>query len=321
MWATSGYRDVGFLLPGSLVPGSADRGTFALFLGVALGVSAIPVLAKILMELRLLHRDTGQLMLCAVMVDDIVGWVLLSVVSAMATSGVRGGDLAFTGGCLLAVLVAAVLLRPLVGRALRRAARSPESGPTVAVVAVVVLLGAAGTQAMELEAVFGAFVCGIAISGSGALDPERLAPLRTVVMSVLARLFFATAGLRMDLTALADPVVALAGACVLLAAVVGKFAGAYVGARLTRLGHWEALAMGAGMNARGVIEVVIAMVGVRLGILTPEMYTVIVLVAIVTSLMTPPLLRVTMARVRATPEERLRESMYGGGGPARVPHP
>ncbi len=126
-------------------------------------------------------------------------------------------------------------------------------------------------------------------------------------MSVLAPLFFAMAGLRMDLTSLADGTVALTGLVVLTVAIAGKFAGAYMGARLSRVNHWESLAIGAGMNARGVIEVIVAMVGLRLGVLSLEMYTIIVLVAVVTSLMAPPLLRMTMAHVAYTDEERERE--------------
>jgi Kef-type K+ transport system membrane component KefB len=305
----------GLLLPSSLVPGSADRSTFALFLGVAMGVSAIPVIAKTLMELRLLHRNIGQLTLSAVMIDDIIGWLLLAIVSAMATTGVRAGEIGRSIGYLGLVLVAAVLVRPVVRAALRRAdssdrARNGNGGATLALVVGLVLLAAAATQAMKLEAVFGAFVCGIVISSCGVLDAARLAPLRTIVLSILAPLFFATAGLRMDLTLLSEPTVLLAGIGVLLAAIVGKFVGAYAGARFSRLSHWEGIALGAGMNARGVIEVIIAMVGLRLGVLTPQMYTIVVLVAVVTSLMAPPILRLAMARVEQTAEERLREELY-----------
>jgi K+:H+ antiporter len=301
---------MGLLLPGSLVPDSADRSTFALFMGVAMGVSAIPVIAKTLMDLRMLHRNIGQLILCAVMFDDIVGWLLLSVVAAMATTGLHSGDLAVSIGWLVVVLAGAALLRPAVAFTLRAAARADGGGPAVTVVVVFALLSSAATHAMGLEAVFGAFVAGLVVSRSGALERERLAPLQTVVVAMLAPVFFATAGLRMDLTALADPVVLLTGIGVLAIAVAGKFAGAYTGARLSRLGHWEGLALGAGMNARGVIEVIIAMVGLRLGVLGPEMYTIIILVAIATSLMAPPILRFAMARIEHTAEERLREREF-----------
>ncbi|MFF4325620.1 cation:proton antiporter [Streptomyces sp. NPDC001591] len=288
----------GYLLTTPLLPDGTDPTVFALFLGVALCVSAIPVIAKTLMDMDLLHREIGQLTLASGVIDDVVGWFLLSVVSAMATAGLTVGRLAASllypaGAVVLALLVG----RPLVRLALCAADRSPDPGPTVAVAALAVLLGAAGTHALGLEAVFGAFVAGVLLATSGRLDPERLAPLRTTVLAFLAPVYFATAGLRMDLTALARPEVLGAACAVLAVAVLGKFAGAYAGARLSRLSGWEALALGAGMNSRGVIEVIVAMVGLRLGILGPEAYTVVVLVAIVTSLMAPPLLRAAMARV------------------------
>lgn len=301
---------VGLLLPGSLIPAHTHRSTFALFLGVALGVSAIPVIAKTLLDLRMLHRNVGQLILCAVTVDDIIGWLLLSIVSVMATIGVRGRDIALSLGCLGIAVAAAVLARPLVSASLRAAGRSADNGRTISVVVILVLLGAALTQALHLEAVFGAFVIGIVINSCGVLDTSRLAALRTTVMSFLAPLFFAIAGLRIDLTAFARPAVLLTGLGILAAAIFGKFAGAYIGARLSRLGRWEALAIGGGMNARGVIEIIIAMVGLRLGVLSAEMYSVIVMVAIVTSLMAPPVLRLAMARVARSAEESLREDVY-----------
>ncbi|MFI8460615.1 cation:proton antiporter [Kitasatospora sp. NPDC085464] len=302
-----------YLLPGSLLGSVSDRGTFALFVGVAMGVSAIPVIAKTLIELGLLHRNIGQLILCAVTVDDIVGWLLLSVVSAMATVGVSGGRVLHSIANLVVVVVLALVLRRAVTAAGRRIAAGP-SVPAVLVGALV--LAAAGTQALGLEAVFGAFLCGLALSGTPLADPERLAPVRTVVVSVLAPVFFATAGLRMDLTALGRPAVLAAGLAVLAVAIAGKFGGAYLGSRLSRMSHWEGLALGAGMNARGVIEVVVAMVGLKLGVLSQEMYTVVILVAIVTSLMAPPLLRRFMARIEETAEERLREQALTPGAVA-----
>ncbi|MER5650755.1 cation:proton antiporter [Streptosporangium sp. NPDC002524] len=298
----------GFLLPATLIPAGTETLVFALFLGVAMCVSAIPVIAKTLMDMGLLHRNVGQLTLAAGMIDDAFGWFMLSIVSAMATTGLRAGNVLVSLACLIAVVVFALTVgRPLVRHAFRLTSRNEEdAGPSVATAAVLLILAAAATHAMGLEAVFGAFVCGILIGSAGGIDPARLAPLRTVVLSGFAPIFFATAGLRMDLTSLADPMVLLAGLAILAVAIIGKFVGAYAGARASKLNKWEALALGAGLNARGVIEVVVAMVGLRLGILSVEVYTIIVLVAIVTSLMAPPILRWSMARVEQTAEEELR---------------
>jgi Kef-type K+ transport system membrane component KefB len=298
----------GYLLPVSLLA-RADRHVFALFLGVAMCVSAIPVIAKTLLDMRLMHRDIGQLTLAAATVDDAFGWLMLSVVSAMATTGLRAGAVTRSLLYLAFVVVFAVAVgRPVVRWVLRLAARSTEDGPTVGVVVVLLVLSAAGTHALGLEAVFGAFLCGILIGSVGELDRARLASLRGLTLAVLAPVFFAIAGLRMDLTALGRPAVLLTALVVLLVAILGKFAGAYLGARLSHLSRWEALALGAGMNARGVIEVIVAMVGLRLGVLDTGMYTVIVLVAVVTSLMAPPTLRYAMRRIEVTDDETAREA-------------
>ncbi|MDX6742367.1 cation:proton antiporter [Actinocorallia sp. A-T 12471] len=303
---------VGLLLPASFHGPEGDRTVFALFLGVALCVSAIPVIAKTLSDMNLLHRNTGQLTLAAATVDDIAGWLLLSVVSAMAASGAGAGRTAVSAACVVVVaLTAWLVVRPVARVTLARADRANEPPLATAVIVMLMVLAAAGTHAVGLEAVFGVFVCGMAIRASGAARPELLAPLRTVVLGVLAPVFFAAAGLRIDLSALASPAAAGWAALVLLLAIVGKFAGAYLGARLARLNRWEAIALGAGLNARGVIEIVIATVGLRIGVLSSRMYTIIVLVAVVTSLMAPPVLRWTMRRVEHTAEEEMRAREFG----------
>ncbi|MFI5934551.1 cation:proton antiporter [Actinoplanes sp. NPDC051494] len=304
----------GFVVPGRLLPEGSDRATFALFVGVAMCVTAIPVIAKILADMNLLHRDVGQLTLAAGAVDDAVGWFLLSVVSAAATTGVRATGVARSGGYLLLFLtVALVAGRPLVRRVLALAGRAGDGTPRVAAAVLIVLLGAAATQSMGMEALFGAFVAGTLIGHARSGEPPDprpgrslwldLAPLRTVVLAVLAPIFLATAGLRVDLTALADPEVLVTALALLAVAVAGKFAGAYLGARGSRLSHWEAIALGAGMNARGVVEIVVATAGLRLGVLSVALYTVVVLIAVVTSVMGPPVLRYAMARVDATDAE------------------
>jgi Kef-type K+ transport system membrane component KefB len=189
---------------------------------------------------------------------------------------------------------------------MRAATRSPEVGVTLTTVVVVILSMSAITSALKLEAVFGALVAGILINAAAPVARERVAPYRPFVMAVLAPLFFAIAGLRMDLGTLADPVV-LGGAVVLLVlAILGKFAGAFLGSWLSGLNRWEMLAVAAGMNARGVVGVIVASVGLTLGVITTAVYTIIVGIAILTSLMGPPILRFAAKRIEITEEEQLR---------------
>ena len=309
----------GLLAPAQLVADGSDRATFAFFVGVAMSVSAIPVIAKTLADMKLLHRDIGQLTLTAGMIDDAIGWTMLALVSAMATSGLSAGKVGDAVLDLALVLLFAWLVgRRIVDWAMKQAQKSRDNTPPVATAVVLILLGAGGTQWLGLEAVFGAFLVGIMISRSA--DPARLAPLRTVVLAVLAPIFLATAGLRIDLTALGDPEVLLSALVALAIAIFGKFAGAYLGARTSRMSNWEGVALGAGMNSRGVVEVVVAMVGLRLGVLTTETFTIVVLIAVVTSLMAPPILRWSMTRIEQTADENLRaveqEAWTGSAPPA-----
>jgi Kef-type K+ transport system membrane component KefB len=304
----------GYALPQALLSSGTDHAVLALFLGVAMCVSAIPVIAKIFMDMNILHRDIAQLALTVGMIDDMFGWFMLSVVSAMATTGLSVRTISLSlAYVLLVVAVAATIGGPLVRGAFRLVRSSQTATPTIAAAAVLILLSAAGTHALGLEAVLGAFLCGIVVRQSGGHDRYRLEPLRTTVMAVFAPIFFAIAGLRIDMTSLARPAVALAALLLLVVAIIGKFLGAYLGARLNRLDRWEAVALGAGMNARGVIEVIVAMVGLRLGVLNSAAFTIIVLIAVLTSLMAPPILRLAMARIRYTDREvdRLRTDEDG----------
>ena len=296
---------MGYALPGRLLPAGVDRPLFALFLSVAMCVSAIPVIAKTLTDMRLLHRDIAQLALMASTLDDAAGWFMLSIVAALATSVLTAGAvleslLVLTGF----VLVAAVVVRPLLGGLIRRVQARDDERLTVPVTVVVIIAGAAASHALHLEPVFGAFVAGALVGITGGAT--GLGALRTVVHSVLAPLFLATAGLRVDLTSLAGGQWIAVASAALLVAVAGKFVGAYLGARLSRLSSWEGLALGAAMNSRGVVEIVIATVGLRLGVIDVRFYTIVVLIAVATSVMAPPLLRIFMRQIDESREEQER---------------
>ncbi|MBF6412623.1 cation:proton antiporter [Nocardia cyriacigeorgica] len=293
-----------------LRPDDVEPAVFAAFIAVALSVSAIPVIAKTLLELGLVHRDIGQLVLAASAIDDAVGWMLLSIVAALAVDGIAGMSILAAIGGLFGVLVVAVAIAgPLVRAAMRRADAATSrgepadaTGRVTVVMVVAILAGAVATGAVGFEPVLGAFLGGVLIRSSG-VAAAHIGPLSTMVMTVLAPIYFASAGLRMDLTALANPVVLGAALSVTCAAIAGKFAGAYLGGLLSGLDPHSRLALGAGMNARGVIEVIIAMVGLQLGVLGTAAYTALVLVAVVTSVMAPPVLRWALARVPESADE------------------
>lgn len=300
---------VGHAMPASFLGVDADRSVFALFMGVALGISSLPVIAKVLSDFDLMRRNVAQMIVAAAMANDLAGWVLLGVVSGLALSGsVALGDLAITTiGLALFLAFAFGPGQRLVDAALRgvRVRRSGALGAGGVVVLAGLVAGAI-TQGLGLEAVFGAFIAGILLGRSRYQEHEAFSAVHTVTTAFLAPLFFASAGLRVDLALLAEREVWTWGLVVLATASVSKLAGAWIGARLAGLPWRERLALGAGLNARGAVEIVVATIGLTIGVLSPASYTVIVLMAMATSMMAPPLLRAALAGWKGSREERER---------------
>ncbi len=300
---------LGYALPSDFVADPNKRLVFALFIGTAMSISAIPVIAKVLMEMKIIRRDIGQITLAAGMIDDTIGWILLSVVAGLASSGTvspfSAGKSVFAVFAVL--LVSYTLGRKMVG-AIIRGLDTYVGGEMIKITALMALALSFGavTQVLKLEAVLGAFIVGILVGQVKRFDEHTRHVFEQVALGIFAPVFFAASGLRVDLGQLAEPKVLAVGLVVLAIAIIGKFVGAYIGARASRLGHWEALSLGAGMNARGAMEIIVATVGLSRGILTPEMYSIILMVAIVTSLMAPPILRWTLSHVEPTEEEKAR---------------
>jgi Kef-type K+ transport system membrane component KefB/nucleotide-binding universal stress UspA family protein len=299
----------GFLAPESLLGDDAERTVFALFLAAALTISSLPVIAKILSELQLLRRNFGQLTLAVAMANDVLGWVLLGLIAGLAGSGrLDLGQLATTliGLVLFLALAAAVGQRvvDVVLREMRRRDVGPGGWVTMSL-GFALALGAL-TQALGVEAVLGAFIAGILLGRSRYSKHEVEEQLETFTVSIVAPIFFATAGLRVDLSALASAEVATWTVIVILIATLSKFVGSLIGARLARLHAREGLALGTALNARGALEIVIATVGLSLGVLNDASYTIVVIMAIATTVMAPPLLRRIVQGWSGTPEEEAR---------------
>jgi Kef-type K+ transport system membrane component KefB len=300
---------LGLMLPESFLAAPDKRLVFALFVGTAMSISAIPVIAKVLMEMNVIRRDIGQVTLAAGMIDDTIGWILLSVVAGLASSGTV--SFLSVGRSFLSVVLVLVLAYTLGRRLVSLLLRTLDNhigGDSVMLTALMALALSFGavTQALRLEAVLGAFIAGILVGQVKRFDDRLRHMFEQVALGIFAPVFFAAAGLRVDLGKLAQPRVLAVGVIVLAIAILGKFVGAYIGARASRQGHWEALSLGAGMNARGAMEIIVATIGFTRGILTAEMYSIILMVAVVTSLMAPPILRWTLSHVHPSEEEQRR---------------
>ena len=276
------------------------------FIATTMGLSAMPVIAKILMDLNLVRRDVGVLTLSAAVVDDTIGWIILAMISGMVTTGAFDiSTLAVTLGWVVAFMLAArYLIYPGLKSGLARADHHMRlsGGELVVVVGVTFLCGAA-TEAMHVHAVFGAFVAGVLVRQVPTLRTERLHKLESVVMSLFAPLFFGEVGLRVDFTQLQG---FWLPAAVIVIAIAGKVVGCFLGGILGRLHPWSALALGFLMSARGAVGLVVAKIGLDLGILNVELFSCLVLMAVVTSFLAPILVKAIQDKIPFSEEERLR---------------
>lgn len=294
---------LGWWMPAAYLANANQRLIFSLFLAIAMAISAVPVIAKILIDLDLMRRELGLLILAAGIIDDSVGWLLLSIVVGLAARGKVDlhGLLVIVGWAGAFVVFCYFVGFRLVSGIVRWVDDHAVIEFATLTTTVAIAFGCAViTQAIGIHAVFGGFVAGVMLRGAARTRKIDREQLEAVTMGVLAPLFFAYSGLRTDLfslTGFAIPLLVLGVAC------TGKLTGCTLGGLLGGLRLREAFSVAAGMNARGGMEIVVALLGLSLGILTPQMYTVIVLVAVATSMLTPPLLGWALSDVPERPSE------------------
>lgn len=302
---SSGFL-LGLWLPDSLLVDPERRIVLALFVATAMSISAIPVIAKVLIDMDLIRRDIGQTILAAGMNDDTVGWILLGVVASLVgAGGVSTLGVARTVASVLAfLLVSFTVGRWLVKKALDLVQDELVSRDRLLTLVVVLAFAwGAVTQALGLEPVLGAFVMGVLFGQMRRFPEDVHDRLESIALGIFAPIFFAVAGLKVNVAGLLQPVPAAIALLVILFATVGKVAGTYAGARLVgRRDHWTALSYGAGLNARGGMGIIVGSIGLQLGVLSQEMFSIIVLMAMVTTLMAPFALRFVLGRVK--PEEQ-----------------
>jgi len=263
---------------------------FALFIAAAMSVTAFPVLARILKDRRLACSTPGRLALGAAVFDDACLWILLGLVLAVAGDGSGQGVLWTLGGGLALVVLVFVVLRPLYARLLDPAVLQGE--PSVQVLAAVLggLLGCAAlAEWVGLHAILGAFLFGLCMPREERLLQflaRRLEPLAVVLLMPVV---FALAGQNTTSEAFGDAGLGALGV-ILLAAVGGKVIGCAAGARLNGYGWRDSLAVGALMNTRGLMELVVIKIGFDAGLIGPELFTLLFAMTLVTTLMASPLL-------------------------------
>jgi len=308
-----------YFSPSSLVPSDGKRLAASLFLGVALSISSIKIVAMVVREMNFGRRDIGQILVASSIIEDSLGWIIIAVILGIVSAPQFG-----LGGLMRTVLGVALFLalsltvgRPTVAYAIR-IVNDTFSGESVVLTLILVIMGvmALVTKAIGVETVLGAFVAGVLVGESPILTKRIADQLQSMVSAFFAPVFFALAGVNCDLRILADPAVIGLTAALVLVASFGKFSGAFIGGAIGGLSRAESLALGFGMNARGSTEVIVASIGLSTGALSSTLYSMIVTMAVLTTTAMPPTLRWALARLPMRPgeKERLEREAFEANG-------
>ena len=300
---------LGELLPASLLPKPDQRIITSLFLGTALSIASVNIVAAVVREMGFMRRNVGITLTASAIIDDTVGWVIVAITLGLAVH--RHVDALALGQSVLgtAIFLAAsfTLGRRLVFSVIRWTNDSFVSEVPV-VTAILVIMGtmALTTYLIGVYTALGAFVAGILVGEFPILTRHIDEQLRGLVVALFMPIFFSLAGLHADLTILRDPTVFFLTIGLIFIASIGKFAGAFLGGALGRMSARESLALGCGMNARGSVQVIVASIGLSMGALSQDLFTMIVAVAVVTTMAMPPTLRWALSGLPLRSDERVR---------------
>src|SRR5436305_2889136 len=300
---------LGHFLPDALLPDPNKRLITSLFLGTALAISSVKIVATVVRDMGFLRRNVGQVILASAIVDDTIGWIIIAI-----TFGLAGQEnfswLSVAGeavGTMLFLVFSFTLGRRMVFKIIQFSNdHFRGEGAVIAAILVVMGLFALITQLIGVHTVLGAFVAGILVGESPILTEEIDRQLRGIVAGLFMPVFFGLAGLSADLTVLKDSQLALLTLGLIAIASIGKASGAFAGGYFGGLTFRESTALAMGMNARGSTEVIVASIGLSMGMLSQNLFTMIVAMAGITTTAMPPTLRWALQRLPMRGEERLR---------------
>ena len=295
---------VALYLYGRLADNGATFIQFALFLGTAMSITAFPVLARILTDRKLLHTPVGTVAIACAAVDDITAWFILAGVVLLVRVGSVPVQfwamLAGSAGYILIMLLG--VRRLLVKLQVIFKARQAVSHDMLAIIMLIALASAWVTESLGIHALFGAFMAGVIMPKDKEFVRVVFEKLAGIIVVLFLPLFFALTGLRTSIGLLAEP--AMWGYCglIIAVAIVGKFGGSTISTRLNGMSWRESAAVGTLMNTRGLMELVVLNVGLDIGAISQTVFTMMVLMAFVTTFMATPLLELIYpARIRTKP--------------------
>ena len=266
------------------------RLTFALFMGTAMGITALPVIVRILMDLNIFRSRMGLLVVASAMVDDLVGWLIFSVILGLIGKG--GGSMPLINTVILTIGYAAFMLtigRGLLNRILPWVNKKLAwPGGVLSISLALCFLAGAFTEYIGIHAIFGAFIMGVALGDSEHFSERAKEIVHQFINNIFAPLFFVSIGLRVNFIANFDLVLTLV---ILAIAFTGKIIGSGLGARLGGFSWKESIATGFGMNARGAMEIILGLIALENGLINEKVFVSLVIMALITSMTSGPLMK------------------------------
>ena len=304
-----------FFIYESFAPEGIEFISFGLFLGIAMSITAFPVLARIVQERGIHKTRLGTIAITCAAADDITAWCILAAVIAIVKAGSFVSSLYIIGLALVYVLLMLKVVRPFLKRVGDlKATRESLSKPVVAIFFLVLLLSSYASEIIGIHALFGAFMAGAIMPESGKFRNIFIEKVEDVSVVILLPLFFVFTGLRTQIGLLNDPSLWKITGLIILVAVVGKFFGSALAAKFVGQNWKDSLSIGALMNTRGLMELVVLNIGYDLGVLSAEIFTMMVIMALVTTFMTGPALDlinyVFKSKSENVPEEISNKSKY-----------
>ncbi len=297
------------MMPDILMGDTQNKLAFAVFVGTVFAASSVPVVAKILIDMKMLKLDTGQLVIATSLVHDLLCCLLLAVIVVLSGSQEGTGAnpilIAIVGtACFLALMYFG---RPLFFTILRWVNDHVSSKEALITAMIVLLLScAAATQALGVHIVLGAFAAGVILSQAPVINHKVVKPLETVTMGFFAPVFFASSGLSVNLSSLLDPLLGTITILISLATILSKLATCYIAGKVAGIGTYESLSVGVGANAKGSLGLILAMLGYSLNIISLDMYAVVIFVSLFSTAVTAPLMKLCMNKVKITDKQKER---------------
>lgn len=304
-----------FFIYQSFAPEGIEFISFGLFLGIAMSITAFPVLARIVQERGIHKTRLGTIAITCAAADDITAWCILAAVIAIVKAGSFVSSLYIIGLALVYVLLMLKVVRPFLKRVGDlKATRESLSKPVVAIFFLTLLLSSYASEIIGIHALFGAFMAGAIMPESGKFRNIFIEKVEDISVVILLPLFFVFTGLRTQIGLLNDPSLWKITGLIILVAVVGKFFGSALAAKFVGQSWKDSLSIGALMNTRGLMELVVLNIGYDLGVLSAEIFTMMVIMALVTTFMTGPALDLInyafKSKSENVPEEISNKSKY-----------